>query len=126
MASTASFSELLQELPVKSAIVTDQEGVLLLRTGAESGADLALQRMAVTFAQTLEHANKLQIGKNKLATAFYGATPQTPRHPPHRCPHAPHTCALATGRVCGRRAPELRTARAHNAGGQRGERGAAA
>ncbi len=72
MSAGEGIEEILQRLPLKAAIVTDQEGVVLLRAGGD-GADLGLQRMAVTFAQNTEHASKLLIGKCKLVTTFYGA-----------------------------------------------------
>lgn len=72
-ASGSDFSSLLASLPLRSALLTDQEGVVLLRTAPAAADELDLQRMAATFAQTAEHAGKLGMGKNRHATAFYGA-----------------------------------------------------
>ena len=72
-ASGYDFSLLLASLPLRSALLTDQEGVVLLRTAPAAADELDLQRMAATFAQTSEHAGKLGMGKNRHATAFYGA-----------------------------------------------------
>lgn len=70
-------SALLASLPLRVALLTDQEGATLLRAGgADAAADLELQRMAATFAQTAEHASKLGMGKSRFATAFYGAPPR--------------------------------------------------
>eukprot|EP00322_Chrysochromulina_rotalis_P030469 CAMPEP_0115866102 /NCGR_PEP_ID=MMETSP0287-20121206/20074_1 /TAXON_ID=412157 /ORGANISM="Chrysochromulina rotalis, Strain UIO044" /LENGTH=125 /DNA_ID=CAMNT_0003320655 /DNA_START=18 /DNA_END=395 /DNA_ORIENTATION=+ len=71
--AAADVSALLASLPLRAALVTDQEGAVLLRAGSSGAdtADLDLQRMAATFAQTAEHASKLGMGKSKHATAFY-------------------------------------------------------
>ena len=69
--SAAEISALLASLPLRAAILTDQEGAVLLRAGSDT-VDLDLQRMAATFAQTAEHAGKLGMGKSKHVTAFYG------------------------------------------------------
>jgi len=68
----ANAAAIFQSLPLRLAILTDQEGAILLRAGGEDAAeDAELQRMAATFALTAEHANKLGMGKSQHATAFY-------------------------------------------------------
>ena len=64
---------LLASLPIGWAILTDQEGVVLLRLG-DGGQlpDMEVQRMAATFAQTAEHSGKLRMGRSQHAVAFYG------------------------------------------------------
>lgn len=73
--STEPLANLLRSLGVKTCLLTDAEGAVLLRAGtSDSEADvLELQRMAATYAQSAEHAGKLGLGKNTTATAFYGA-----------------------------------------------------
>uniref|UniRef100_A0A7S2BJ60 Roadblock/LAMTOR2 domain-containing protein n=1 Tax=Haptolina brevifila TaxID=156173 RepID=A0A7S2BJ60_9EUKA len=68
-----SAAAVFQSLPLRAAILTDQEGAVMLRAGGrEDAADEAeLQRMAATFAVTAEHASKLGMGKSQHATAFY-------------------------------------------------------
>jgi hypothetical protein len=75
-----SITAALQQLPVQAMLLTDQEGVILLQAagGDSSKSDehqAMLQRMAVTFAQTTERANKLGLGRNRHVTAFYGERP---------------------------------------------------
>ena len=65
----------LRSLPVRVALLTDQEGAVVLRasdTGADDAVELDLQRMAATFAQTADHANKLGLGRSRHVTTFYG------------------------------------------------------
>ena len=72
--SEPSFESLLSPLPLKAALLTDAEGVVLIRAGGASEDDLGLvelQRMAVTYAQTAETASKLKLGKSTTSTAFY-------------------------------------------------------
>ena len=67
------FETELQKIPsVKYAVVTDLQGVVLLRAGSSSDEG-ALQKMAATFALTTDQANKLRLGMNKHITLFYGA-----------------------------------------------------
>ena len=62
----------LQHIPLQAALVTDHEGVVLLRAG-ELADDASLQRMAANYAQTTEqNSAKLRLGKNRLVTAIYG------------------------------------------------------
>ena len=62
----------LSHVPLQAAVVTDHEGVVLLRAG-ELEDDSSLQRMAATYAQTTESvSSKLRLGKNRLVTAIYG------------------------------------------------------
>ena len=73
--SAEPLAVLLRSLGVRTCLLTDAEGAVLLRAGtsADSDADvLELQRMAATYAQSAEHAGKLGLGKNATATAFYG------------------------------------------------------
>eukprot|EP00908_Phaeocystis_cordata_P016792 Transcript_28106.p1 GENE.Transcript_28106~~Transcript_28106.p1 ORF type:complete len:128 (-),score=46.74 Transcript_28106:92-475(-) len=59
------FETELQKIPsIKCAVVTDLQGVVLLRAGSSSD-EAALQQMAATFALTTDQANKLRLGKNK-------------------------------------------------------------
>tara|TARA_B110001452_G_scaffold86280_2_gene70481 strand:+ start:754 stop:993 length:240 start_codon:yes stop_codon:yes gene_type:complete len=67
-------TELQRVSAVKAALVTDSQGVVLLRAGSSSD-EAALQRMAATFALTTDQANKLRLGKNKQITLFYGEWP---------------------------------------------------
>lgn len=64
----------LRGLPLRVALLTDAEGAIVLRAGTEGGddANLDLQRMGATFAQTAEQASKAGLGKNLHTTAFYG------------------------------------------------------
>ena len=78
--ASSSISAALQRLPgLQGMLLTDQEGVVLLHAAGENKLSdehqAMLQRMAVTFAQTTERANKLGLGKNRHITAFYGAGP---------------------------------------------------
>lgn len=90
----SSVQELLASLPLRAALLTDQEGVVLLRAGAAAAgssgdvaaAELDLQRMAATFAQTAEHAGKLGMGKSRHATAFYGTLHRPHCRRPRACP----------------------------------------
>ena len=67
------FETKLQKISsVKCAVVTDLQGVVLLRAGSSSD-EAALQQMAATFALTTDQANKLRLGKNKHFTLCYGA-----------------------------------------------------
>ena len=67
------FETELQRIPsVKCALVTDLQGVVLLRAGS-SADEAALQQMAATFALTTDQANKLRLGKAKHFTLCYGA-----------------------------------------------------
>ena len=77
--STEPLANLLRSLGVKTCLLTDAEGAVLLRAGtSDSDADvLELQRMAATYAQSAEHAGKLGLGKNTTATAFYGELAKT-------------------------------------------------
>ena len=60
----------LQHIPLQAALVTDHEGVVLLRAG-ELADDASLQRMAANYAQTTEqNSAKLRLGKNRLVTAI--------------------------------------------------------
>ena len=65
----------LRGLPLRVALLTDAEGAIVLRAGTEGGddANLDLQRMGATFAQTAEQASKAGLGKNLHTTAFFGA-----------------------------------------------------
>ena len=50
---------MLRTAPLRTALLTDAEGVVLLRAGNGADDDLSLvelQRMAVTYAQTAETA----------------------------------------------------------------------
>ena len=81
----APLSSLLSSLPIRTALLTDQEGAILLRAGstADSTSEHELQRLAATFAQTTEHANKLRMGRTRHTTAFYGErTPLRAAHEP--------------------------------------------
>mmetsp|Transcript_64832 Transcript_64832/g.177780 ORF Transcript_64832/g.177780 Transcript_64832/m.177780 type:complete len:130 (-) Transcript_64832:378-767(-) len=61
----------LQHVPLQAALVTDHEGVVLLRAG-ERADDASLQRMAANYSQTSEQvAGKLKLGKNRTVTAMY-------------------------------------------------------
>ncbi len=71
--AASEVTTLLASLPLRTALLTDQEGAVLLRTAPAAAEELDLQRMAATFAQTAEHAGKLGMGKSRHATAFYGA-----------------------------------------------------
>jgi len=64
-----SLEAVLQTLPLAAALLTDAEGAVLVRAGDEAHTEL--QRMAATFAQTVEHAGKLGMGKSSHTTAFY-------------------------------------------------------
>jgi len=67
----ATFEALLPRLQsLKTMIVCDPEGAILLRAG-DSAGEPKLQRLSATFAQTAEHAGKLGLGKNRHITAFY-------------------------------------------------------
>ena len=57
---------------VKCALVTDLQGIVLLRAGSSTD-EAALQQMAATFALTTDQANKLRLGKAKHFTLCYGA-----------------------------------------------------
>eukprot|EP00320_Phaeocystis_rex_P021922 CAMPEP_0119072830 /NCGR_PEP_ID=MMETSP1178-20130426/60153_1 /TAXON_ID=33656 /ORGANISM="unid sp, Strain CCMP2000" /LENGTH=127 /DNA_ID=CAMNT_0007054879 /DNA_START=102 /DNA_END=485 /DNA_ORIENTATION=+ len=64
------FETELQRIPsIKCAVVTDLQGVVLLRAGSSDEA--ALQQMAATFALTTDQANKLRLGKTKHFTLCY-------------------------------------------------------
>ena len=74
----SALASALQALPIRTAVLTDAEGVVLLRAAAptaaaDGGGDevVELQRMAVTYAQTAETVGKLKLGKSATATAFY-------------------------------------------------------
>ena len=96
------FETELQKIPsVKCAVVTDLQGVVLLRAGSSSD-EAALQQMAATFALTTDQANKLRLGKNKHFMLCYGAPlalrdwaapprPDRPSltHPVADCPQRP-------------------------------------
>ena len=74
------FEAELQRIPsVKCALVTDLQGVVLLRAGS-SADEAALQQMAATFALTTDQANKLRLGKAKHFTLCYGALAEGERH----------------------------------------------
>ena len=68
---------LLRECGARTAVLTDAEGAVLLRAGDIADELPELQRMAVTYAQSAEHASKLGFGKNMSATAFYGMRART-------------------------------------------------
>ena len=93
--ASSSISAALQRLPgLQGMLLTDQEGVVLLHAVGENKLSdehqAMLQRMAVTFAQTTERANKLGLGKNRHITAFYGAGPPQPTRRSHLTwPHSP-------------------------------------
>ena len=73
---------LLRECGARTAVLTDAEGALILRAGDSADEVPELQRMAVTYAQSAEHASKLGFGKNTSATAFYGAHQESQRNSP--------------------------------------------
>lgn len=69
--TSKTFQSLLPRLVgLKTLLVCDAEGAILLRAG-DSGSELRLQRLSATFAQTTEHTGKLGLGKNRHITAFY-------------------------------------------------------
>jgi hypothetical protein len=76
VASSEPLAETLRVLQVKTALLTDAEGAVLLRAGVaerDAATELEIQKMAATYVQTAEQAGKLGLGKNTHATAFYGA-----------------------------------------------------
>lgn len=89
-------TELQRISAVKAALVTDSQGVVLLRAGSSSD-EAALQRMAATFALTTDQANKLRLGKNKQITLFYGAWPCSRSRQTHTltAPHSPLHSVMA-------------------------------
>merc|ERR1712194_728480 len=71
MSAPTDFEIELQRIPsIKCAVVTDLQGVVLLRAGSSSD-EAALQQMAATFALTTDQANKLRLGKTKHFTLCY-------------------------------------------------------
>ncbi|KAL1504733.1 hypothetical protein AB1Y20_008511 [Prymnesium parvum] len=61
----------LSHVELEAVLVTDHDGVVLLRAG-EGAEDASIQRMAASYAQTTEHvSSKMQLGKNKLVAAMY-------------------------------------------------------
>lgn len=71
-----AFTDALRSLPVRTALLTDSEGAIVLRASSAAERDateLQLQHMAATYAQSAEQASKLGLGKNTHATALYGA-----------------------------------------------------
>ena len=73
LSTPTDFETELQRIPsIKCALVTDLQGVVLLRAGSSTD-EAALQQMAATFALTTDQANKLRLGKTKHFTLCYGA-----------------------------------------------------
>eukprot|EP00965_Chrysotila_dentata_P130043 4298425-Pleurochrysis_carterae.AAC.3 len=70
----ATLPALLQQLSgLKAVLVCDQEGAVILRGGEiDDKVQRSLQRMAATFTQMNEQANKLGFGRNKHMVAFHG------------------------------------------------------
>jgi hypothetical protein len=90
------FETELQRIPsVKCALVTDLQGVVLLRAGSSTD-EAALQQMAATFALTTDQANKLRLGKAKHFTLCYGALAEIERSACARTHTASHLTPLAS------------------------------
>lgn len=86
MSAPTDFEIELQRIPsIKCAVVTDLQGVVLLRAGSSSD-EAALQQMAATFALTTDQANKLRLGKTKHFTLCYGALAEGERPWTHILP----------------------------------------
>jgi hypothetical protein len=83
LSTPTDFETELQRIPsVKCALVTDLQGVVLLRAGSSTD-EAALQQMAATFALTTDQANKLRLGKTKHFTLCYGALAESERSCTH-------------------------------------------
>ena len=94
LSTPTDFETELQRIPsVKCALVTDLQGVVLLRAGSSTD-EAALQQMAATFALTTDQANKLRLGKTKHFTLCYGALAEGERS----CTHT-HCLALDAPRL---------------------------
>ena len=90
------FETELQMIPsVKCALVTDLQGIVLLRAGSSTD-EAALQQMAATFALTTDQANKLRLGKAKHFTLCYGALTEGERSACARTHTASHLTPLAS------------------------------
>ena len=96
LSTPTDFETELQRIPsVKCALVTDLQGVVLLRAGSSTD-EAALQQMAATFALTTDQANKLRLGKAKHFTLCYGALTEGERSACARTHTASHLTPLAS------------------------------